>query len=462
MQVNVAKTIGIPLWPAAVADVRKVICDAAPAWKDLPLKAAGVYLGCVIGPGKHGDEWRRAAARFADRIRLWQWSSLGLYFATVIYNVFAFSVLTFTAQVARVPDEMIKLEAWALRRAAPGPGGWCTPQDLWHLQQCYGMPQSFASLDLAAKAAKLRLTVADSMQHGGLRMSALTARIGAAGRSIDSAFKIVWWGRWHTASIPVILQANRDELRRQGIDGAAILKELTATAMGTVKAAVVDDGQFRAAAEQAKERARRRLQHVIGLRLRGLEGYCPHFRIRAKFERWKLEGVPHKLAARFEHRLPRLGRLVPPRVVAAVFSTAWNRWCTARRFQRRGDPINVCQLGCGGEAEDSIEHYCRCRTLRACHQAELGLQEPRLLTHWLCVQDSQGQDAVLVRGALGAYAAYCATNAARHMGGMSRDEAMRAFRQALSEVLSGGSAASRILGGSRGTASRAVKRLRLA
>jgi len=41
-----------------------------------------------------------------------------------------------------------------------------------------------------------------------------------------------------------------------------------------------------------------------------------------------------------------------------VFSTIWNRWCTARRFQIQH---SSCLLGCNARAEDSIEHYCRCR-----------------------------------------------------------------------------------------------------
>ena len=55
-----------------------------------------------------------------------------------------------------------------------------------------------------------------------------------------------------------------------------------------------------------------------------------------------------------------LHKLVSPRVIAAVFSTIWNRWTTHRRMQRRHADTNRCLLGCPQPAEDSIEHYCRC------------------------------------------------------------------------------------------------------
>ena len=35
--------------------------------------------------------------------------------------------------------------------------------------------------------------------------------------------------------------------------------------------------------------------------------------------------------------------------------------------------MNVCLLGCGGLAEDSIEHYARCRAVRAVANSSLRL-----------------------------------------------------------------------------------------
>ncbi len=75
--------------------------------------------------------------------------------------------------------------------------------------------------------------------------------------------------------------------------------------------------------------------------------------------------------------------LVPPRVAAPVFSTAWDRRRTFGRFQQHGNPIDTCKVGCGGDAEDSIEHHSRCRILRKMSRDELGLEADWRLPHWL-------------------------------------------------------------------------------
>ena len=67
-----------------------------------------------------------------------------------------------------------------------------------------------------------------------------------------------------------------------------------------------------------------------------------------------------------------------------------------------------------------------------------------MLPHWLGLYAEQA-DSALVRGALGAYAAYRTTNAARHMGGLGRDDAKRAFRQAILEGTAGHAKAKKLL-----------------
>jgi len=56
-------------------------------------------------------------------------------------------------------------------------------------------------------------------------------------------------------------------------------------------------------------------------------------------------------------RFKRISGLVAPRVLATLFRSVWNGWCTARRFQQKG----CCRLGCSPTSDDSIEHYSHCR-----------------------------------------------------------------------------------------------------
>ena len=78
-------------------------------------------------------------------------------------------------------------------------------------------------------------------------------------------------------------------------------------------------------------------------------------RVEHKLKRWKIDGLRRKYRDIFIHNLANLQKLVAPRVAAAVWGMAWNRWCTARRFQG----CKPCLLGCGN-GEDSIEHYIGC------------------------------------------------------------------------------------------------------
>ena len=108
--------------------------------------------------------------------------------------------------------------------------------------------------------------------------------------------------------------------------------------------------------EGADKRARKQLQRHIQSRLEDADFLHPHYRIRRKLARWRLPGLPRIVAERFERHLQTIRSRVPPRVCAAVFGTAWNRWVTARRFQNRNVRVNVCVLGCGADTNDSIEH----------------------------------------------------------------------------------------------------------
>jgi hypothetical protein len=65
-----------------------------------------------------------------------------------------------------------------------------------------------------------------------------------------------------------------------------------------------------------------------------------------------------------------INKLVAPRVAAAVWGLAWNRWCTARRFQKQ----DRCLLGCE-DCCDSAEHYVGCRVARKVGWRALRLPE---------------------------------------------------------------------------------------
>ena len=136
---------------------------------------------------------------------------------------------------------------------------------------------------------------------------------------------------------------------------------------------------------------------------------------------------------------------MPPRVQAAAFSTCWNRWTTARRFQKQGR----CLLGCGAEAEDSIEHYCRCQVLQQVCRSRLNLDHKifcNLHTFALVNPNISGKETLTVIGLL-IYGMYSVTNKLRHSGGCSGAVAFDALMQGIREGARGHHGACRTLVG---------------
>ena len=143
------------------------------------------------------------------------------------------------------------------------------------------------------------------------------------------------------------------------------------------------------------------------------------YRIRDRIRRWRLPGIEAKIGEVVFQRLAELNVLVAPRVQSACFSTIWNRWCTPRRFQNRDSKSNVCLLGCGGLAVDSIEHYARCRSVRTV--ASDFLRWGRCLTvdidHFMLASEALRDDPdILICVAVLIYSTYNSTNHLRFKG----------------------------------------------
>ena len=149
-----------------------------------------------------------------------------------------------------------------------------------------------------------------------------------------------------------------------------------------------------------------RVRHILGRRqLHDPVRHPPPFGTQVR------ENTPAFTSRRTLHCMRLLPRLVNPRVVAAVFSTIWNRWTTHRRMQNRAKATNCCLLGCI-TAEDSIEHYCSCPIAMQFLQNHLGLS-PRgfagLHTFTLCNVNIQTMEQ-LTTTSIWIYCIYTATN----------------------------------------------------
>ena len=194
-------------------------------------------------------------------------------------------------------------------------------------------------------------------------------------------------------------------------------------------------------------RIKRSFQRSVAKRILSMEVPNAEMRIRSKLARWKLDGVPAHVARRVLGRLQSLRSSVTPRVLAAVWSTLWNRWATARRFQRRHDATNRCLLGCAGDAEDSIEHYANCAAVRAVAARYLRLPHPERLglQDFLLADAGLAEDAILVCTSILVYATFSAMNKFRHSGRTTFEVATDALVQFCKMATEGHSASAKVL-----------------
>ena len=170
------------------------------------------------------------------------------------------------------------------------------------------------------------------------------------------------------------------------------------------------------AANSKAKRIRKNFQKTLTKELKKKVKIDQVSRARFKLARWNLGGYPGKTASRFIKAMERIKSLVPPKVCAAVLRTAWNGWCTARRFQGHG----LCVFGCKcWIQEDSIEHYANCSISTTFIRKHLGYRHDlsrgslvALGTHYAMPSDED-----LLRLALWNFALYKAFNHSRHKQG---------------------------------------------
>ena len=266
-------------------------------------------------------------------------------------------------QLCDIPPDVAAAEATALTQLSAGPGGWRTAADLYSLRSLTSFPVESRCLSDCAWAAKLRVANTSIQDHKTLSEQLVWARLGTQFPARAAA-----WSDWYASHFASVV-------------GSA---KCRASSMGL----------------QASDN-----QHSIYDSIRALQA-CPNrieARFRHKLARWQLSVPLGRLARRAPNIFQRLSRLVPPRVMAAVWRTQWNGWCTARRFQH----VGLCALGCSHSARDCIEHYACCPLVVRLCRRYLGLQGVNLES-FLCL--GTAGDKELSLAALATYAVFRATN----------------------------------------------------
>ena len=270
--------------------------------------------------------------------------------------------------------------------------------------------------------------------HGGLRIRGRAAALRSLIDSSEHLYRRAMWSSWLQANPLLVLYNACTECQERGITQLQVENEITG------------DSPRPWTPAQAI-RVRRQFQATVSTLLRRRAPFDPQERMRQRLNRWRLPGFPRRTAARALQSLESVRTVAPPRVCAAVLSTMWNRWTTARRFQGAGR----CVFLCSPTAQDSIEHYCSCAVVRQAYLKGLRLRlraHPEALSDFLLVSLPPGdgqQNTILTRTALMVYATYVVTNAIRH-GGHKPAEALEMLRQAILNGAQGHRGAERMLG----------------
>ena len=442
LQLNVRKTVFVPLGDAPLPDFKAALEAHFPGWGAAPVRLWAEYLGFVLGPEAGDRVWTKAFAKVEKRADLWAQLGLGLHFTSVAYNVYIASLLSFLLQLAVLPASWSALEAAVFRKLVPGPAQWVLPADLHDLHRSHGLPHDFRDLRDVSLAARLRVVHREAMACGGLRVSTEVRRLNALYQDTPFLYRGGRWRQWYLGSFYHNLHAAVGTCRALGVTIESIETEL-----GAARPRPHTQAQTRRIDRAVQQAARGALTQVLRSH--------PERRLRHKLARWQLPVFPRIRAMRAARIVPRLRRLVAPRVLAAVLRTWYNGWCTRRRFQGRGR----CVFGCGLGA-DSVDHYMCCSRVHGVGQRQLRLPVPadfmeRGVLFMLLAASSQLSDETLVRRALlltAAYRLHCAHRREQPFA----DEGVlgRAFSQALKEAAAGHLGAVRCLDSVWATTSR--------
>ena len=332
LRLNLPKTVLIPLWPAVPRQLKRALYDDFPAWANVGISFSAKYLGFYLGPEAGSQGWEQAIGKYSKRCELWCSLRLGMQYDARVYRIFCFSVLGFLWQLEQCPNSVLEAERIALRRFAPGPGNWVTPNDLFNLKASFGFPFAFQSAAMMALAAKLRVYKYECFKIND-RASALQLDI------LVGPYRRPSWQAWYRKSMVLQVQSDLETAKKWGVAIDNVDKHI--------------NKQVPSADLRRRKHLSQRASYDVLLKVIGFDS---EDQIMTKINRRKCPDPAGRVARRAENRLQSAFSLVSPRVAIVFFGTLWNRWCTARRFQEEG----ACIFGCPGEAQDSIEHYTRC------------------------------------------------------------------------------------------------------
>ena len=419
LRLNMHKCIIVPLGDRSADRLCQDLRARGSTWAAATFADHGKYLGFVLGPGREARSWLKPVKKAWDRVRIWPWSDIGLFFSTQVWNLFIHSVLSFIAQLESPPSHVLQAETAMLRKAAPGPGNWCRAQELHHLRRAYHFPGEYKTIHTTACAAQLRVLAYENWAHGGLSVHDRAAQLRKLHGQSIFLVRQVRWRHWYDSAYVWRLENNFKDLATRGISARSLQRQIA--------------GAEQPWSPEVQAKIRKNFQRTAQRALEQLSNYDPEVWMRRKLD--KLGFRDRRQMSRCLGRARDIAGGSPPRVTAALLGFIWNRWATARRWQCRQ---SVCLLGCGNGSDDRT-HYPFCAVSReaAWRFLRIRYRYSSPLEHWALVaptcHDVEMEDAWWSKIALLTYAVSRVTNSVRVSGVLPYETTLRALQQAIIE-----------------------------
>lgn len=148
---NMHKVMVIPLWaplrsgtPGYAEPLRSPLWYAKQEtnavddrWDGTTFCYSATHRGFELGPEAEKSIWNKAMLKYRGEVLKWAGVSMGLFHATMAYNVYILLTLMYIAQLASPPDDWAKTETLAFSQANSRARG------LGELQLCV-MPQGLS------------------------------------------------------------------------------------------------------------------------------------------------------------------------------------------------------------------------------------------------------------------------------------------------------------------------------
>ena len=118
-----------------------------------------------------------------------------MQYTSLVYTIYIAPVLSFVAQLEKLPSNWKDIESQALGALLPGPNGWCRPCDTHNFKEAYGMKRSFDKVEDISTAARTRVHRMDAGAQGGHHVDQRYRELQEWKMYSDFSERIGFWGK---------------------------------------------------------------------------------------------------------------------------------------------------------------------------------------------------------------------------------------------------------------------------